>query len=93
MPNGVRVDEAEHQVPGRGRAESGEQCEPQSETGRLTRRSGPVRSTRGSDLGKAEHHRIGHQAPLGEPQVAVEHAEGEAADAKEEQQPGDQLAG
>ena len=49
-------------------------------------------STRGA-LGEPEHHRVGNQAPLGQPQVEVERAEGEAADDQEEQQPGDQLAG
>ena len=91
-PERCRVDHPEHQAPGRRRGQAGQQTERQGDRqAQPAQRAGDVHPRRRLD--EPEHHRVGDQAALGDPEVEVEQAEGQTADDQEDQHPGDELAG
>ena len=93
MPNGVRW------ITRSTRSQAGVAAKParSAEAQRHRQASGgaapprcPPRRARAAEL---EHDRVGDEAPLRDPQVQVEHADGQPARGQEEQHPGGQLAG
>src|SRR6185503_5788147 len=89
---GGAVEEPEHQVPGRSGTEPRDQGDDEgNRKAEAAKRAGKIHPR--LILGKAEYHRIWHQSPLGQPEVAIEYAEGDAGDSHEEQQSGEKRPG